>query len=495
MSVARQFFVYGLGGAASRLAAIVLVPLYTRSLPITEFGRLEIALSLHALAVLLAGMQVESAIARDYLEAGRTARAASLRRAALLLTIVGSVSLFSLLALAAIVAPTAQWLTGTELVLLGAMTLPAQLFGVQLVMLRFAGRATLYALLSFADLALAALVSFGLIVVLGWGVPGALTGILVAKLVCAALAWRSTFSTAGQPGVVAGETRAWSHRLLAYGVPALPAVLVGWLHSQGNRFIVGGVLTLDDIALTGVAMKVGALLGFVVYSLRLAWEPHAMARLEAHASDPRYFSRALEWYVAAMFPLLVLTLIAAPWIVRALAPPIYAGAAAAALLMILAQYWVGVSVVTVIGIHGARLTGRLLPVYGWGAVANVVTLVATAGLLGPAAAGLGLATGSIVSAALAAAVSNRVFDTGFSPRLLAGACAATLLLTSALSLTIGRGATPAGADLRAALEWIAVALLAAAVAGGVLVWAGYGKARWRLLVSQGRRAIARSRNG
>lgn len=32
MSFARQFFIYGIEGAASRLAAVVLVPLYTRML-------------------------------------------------------------------------------------------------------------------------------------------------------------------------------------------------------------------------------------------------------------------------------------------------------------------------------------------------------------------------------------------------------------------------------------------------------------------------------
>ena len=38
MAFARDLVIYGLGGAASRLAAIVLVPLYTRALPVEAYG-------------------------------------------------------------------------------------------------------------------------------------------------------------------------------------------------------------------------------------------------------------------------------------------------------------------------------------------------------------------------------------------------------------------------------------------------------------------------
>jgi O-antigen/teichoic acid export membrane protein len=55
---------------ASRLAAVVLVPLYTRTLSITDYGRLELLLALHALVVILSGLQTESSIAREFFEAG-----------------------------------------------------------------------------------------------------------------------------------------------------------------------------------------------------------------------------------------------------------------------------------------------------------------------------------------------------------------------------------------------------------------------------------------
>lgn len=56
MSFAKLFFIYGLGGAISRFAAIILVPLYTHVLSVAEYGQLEVLLALHMLTVILAGM-------------------------------------------------------------------------------------------------------------------------------------------------------------------------------------------------------------------------------------------------------------------------------------------------------------------------------------------------------------------------------------------------------------------------------------------------------
>ena len=191
MSFVRQFFIYGISGAASRLAAVVLVPLYTRTLSIGDYGELELLLAIHALILIVAGMQVESAVARDYFEA-KAGSSRALAWSALYLSLAGS-------ALVALVL-TALWLlgwlpaifSGKILWLLLAMTVPAQLFGVQLVILRFAGNPIFFALVSFCDLALCALFSAFYIVVMQLGVVGALYGVLSGKLVCVALAWRRT---------------------------------------------------------------------------------------------------------------------------------------------------------------------------------------------------------------------------------------------------------------------------------------------------------------
>lgn len=439
MSFFRQFLVYGIGGAASRLAAVVLVPLYTRTLSISDYGRLEVLLAVHALIVILAGMQIESAVARDYYDAKATGKARALAWAALLLTVAGSAAL----ALPLFAAWQFGWLPasfdGQTVGLLMALTLPAQLFGIQLVMLRFEGSSLTYATLSFCDLALCALFSVCYIVVLQFGVAGALWGVLTGKLVTVALAWSRTFGKAWQPRL----DRTLLAQMLAYGIPLVPAVLIGWIQNAGSRLLLAFALTLNDVAIASIAIKVAAIYGFVVYSFRLAWEPFSMAKLSTVADDPQVYNRALEWYVMTMFLTCGVAVLLAPYIVRVLAPPGYSTAGSLSILFLFGQFWVGIINVLVVGIHGARRTSRLLPIFGYGALINVALLFALAPLIGVSAAGVGFLAGSMLSAGIARHYSNKHFDTRFSLRLLTWTALATTLFSVIWhSVTVAfRGAT------------------------------------------------------
>ena len=424
MSFVKQFLIYGVAGAASRLAAIVLVPLYTHSLTVAQYGQLEVLLAIHALVVIVGGLQTESAVARDCHQATQAGQARRLAWTALVLTVTGTALVSLALWGAALFGHLPAAVSGRTLLLLLALTGPVQLLGIQLILLRFGGSALFFALLSFSDLTLCALFSVWFIAGMQLGIDGALLGILCGKLVCVCLAWAPTLGNPlqGRPAC------ALANGMLAYGVPALPAVLVNWLQNAGSRLLLAMALTLDDVALAGIAIKVAALYAFVVYSFRLAWEPYAMARLADVDSDPQVFNRTLEWYVATMFLVAGLALLLGPSVVAVLAPPAYAPGGSIAAFFILGQFWVGMTNLLVIGIHGARLTSRLLPVYAGGVLVNVTVLLSTAPLVGVAAAGLGFLLGSVCSALLAAYYSNRLFNTRFDRKVIGWALLSTALL-------------------------------------------------------------------
>jgi O-antigen/teichoic acid export membrane protein len=464
MSLVKQFFIYGIAGAASRLAAVVLVPLYTRTLSIAAYGELELLLAIHALLLIAAGLQVESAVARDYFEV-RSGSTRSLAWAALYLTLAGSL----LVALVLAALKWAGWLppmfSGGIVLLLLAMTLAAQLFNVQLVILRFAGSPVLFALLSFCDLALCALFSAWYILVMHLGVAGALCGVLSAKLVCMTAAWSRTYGGV-KPARV---SRALIASLLGYGVPSMPAVLVAWVQNAGSRVVLALALTLQDVAIAAVAIKVAAIYGFVIYSFRLAWEPFSMAKLRTLESDPHVYNRALEWFVTTMFLCCGLAVLLAPYAVRVLAPPAYAAGGRIAIFFLLAQFWVGVTNVLGIGIHGARRTARLLPVYGVGALVNVLILIGAAPFAGVVAAGWAALIGSVCSAFIAMHYSNLHFTAKFNVRLVMAMTAATLVFAAAwyplsTHYLVPGGSPATAAELLGAGLCLLVALLAAVAA-------------------------------
>jgi O-antigen/teichoic acid export membrane protein len=414
MSFVRQFFIYGVGGAATRLAAVLLVPLYTRTLSVPQYGELEVLLAVHALLLILAGMQLESSVARDFYDARLRRESGDLIWTALWLTLAGTVVIS--------IAATCAWLLGwlpvsftpRAIALLLALTFPAQLFGVQLVILRFAGRPLWFAVVSFCDLAISAAISAWFIVGLHSGVIGALAGMLLGKSVGVAAVWPATF---GRFVRIRGY-RALARRALSYGIPSIPAVLIAWLQNAGSRLLLAIALTLSDVAIGGVAIKVAAIYSFIVYSFRLAWEPYSIAKLGALDTDPRVYRRTLEWYVATMFLAAGVAALMSPQIVRILAPPAYAAAGPIATLFLLGQFWVGMTNVLVIGIHGARRTSLLLPVYGSGALIYGAILFGLAPFMGVAASGLGFFLGTISSAFLARHYSNKHFNTGFTLRIM-----------------------------------------------------------------------------
>lgn len=426
MGFLRQFLIYGVAGAASRLAAVVLVPLYTRTLPMDDYGRLEVLLAVHGLMVVLGGLQVESAVARDFHDAGARGQAAALGWTALWLTLAGTTAIGVLAVLLAPWVPAGVLPQGISLrtwALLLALTGPVQWLGTQMVMLRFGGHALRFSLLSFADLTACALFSLWFIAGLGWGVDGALAGILAGKLSCCALAWAPTL---GRLPATAPDRRL-ALSMLGYGVPSIPAVLVNWLQNTGSRLLLAATLTLADVAVAGIAIKTAALYAFVVYSFRLAWEPYAMAQLSEVNRDPRVYNRTLEWFVAGMFPVAGAAALVGPYLVSLLATPAYAAAGPIAAFFVMGQFWVGMTNVLVIGIHGARLTSRLLPVYAGGVALNVALLLLTAPWLGAMAAAAGFFAGSVLSALLAAHFSNRHFSAGFRAATVGWTLVATLM--------------------------------------------------------------------
>lgn len=467
MSFVRQLFIYGVAGAASRLAALVLVPLYTRTLSMADYGQLEVLLAIHAVMTILAGMQLESSIARDYFDhEGGIAAARARAWWTIGLTVAGTACV-TMLALAIWGFTGLRGAAGATVVgLLLALTLPAQLLGVQLVLLRFQGRPRLYGLVSLSDLTLSALFSAGYILVLDMGIAGALLGMLSGKLICVAVAWSATF---GRPPRLPLDSVP-ARRMLRYGLPSIPAVLIGWAQNAGSRLLLALALTLEDVAIAGIAIKVAAVYGFVVYSYRLAWEPFSMAKLGSADDDPDVYNRALEWYVPTMLLASGIAVLLGPSIARVLAPPSYAEGGWIAMFFVLGQFWAGLTNVLVIGIHRSRQTAQLLPVYGLGALVNVGLLFATAPFFGVAAAGIGFLCGSISSAFIACRFSNRHLGTPFNARLMVVTLLATVLIALAWSVfaKVGRAAldSPAAAFTALAASSVFVLALVFAVVAG-----------------------------
>jgi len=426
MNAFRQFLIYGLAGTASRLVMVFLVPLYTRALDITAYGRLEFLLAGATLFTILIGLQSESAVLREYYRAKEEDRLSELRWAAL--TIAGGGT-----AIAALIA-AGLWIAGVvpaafvplvPLVLLIAAA--SQVLGIQLVLLRCDEKSVRFGSVSFADVLIAGSVSVIAILAMGWGIEGALAGILAGKVIGVALAWSSTF------GRFRGSLppRGLIGRMISYSAPIMAPSLLNWVQTNGARVILIVFLTFTDVALASVAIRVAALFGFVVYAFRLAWEPWAFRLLDDPARPDEIYDSALKLYVIAMSLIAVLAIAVSPILVAIFAPAPYASAVILCGGFILGQMWIGIANIASIGIHGSRKTGKLTTVFLAGAVVNVALLAILSPMVGVAAAMVAFLASTMTTGFVAAIISNRLHHTGFSMRLLFLTAILSIAMTAA----------------------------------------------------------------
>ncbi|WP_106640331.1 lipopolysaccharide biosynthesis protein [Allosphingosinicella vermicomposti] len=458
MNFAKQVVIYGLGSAISRLAVIFLVPLYTRAFTMKEYGQLEVLLGLYTLVTLLGGLQSESALARDYFDAKATGSTRRLTWGAASISICGA--FLTLLAIFLIQwTPFVPFEIDRYLPLLAIMAFFSQILGVQLVVLRFSGSPVIFALLSLLDLSLTAIFSIFLVVHLDWGISGALAAILAAKMVCVVIISPRTLP---KPGRL--PSRRLIARMLSYGVPAMPAVILNWFQTNGNRIILALFLTLADVAVAAVAIKVAALYMVIVFSFRMAWEPYSFSKISEHKSNPEFFNAAFQWYVLIMLAIACVTVSVSPIIVYILAPREYSGAISLVAFFVMSQFWAGAGSILSIGIHGARVTSRLTHVYLAGALVNVGALALSATDLGTLASGIGALFGALASAWVSYFISERCYGTGFSRRLLLVTSLTTVAFAFACDFAYAYLREP-GADLAEDMTLY----ICMGVAGGALV--------------------------
>lgn len=422
----KLFLIYGALGSLSRVASILLIPLYTRALSIEDYGALDVLISINALFVILAGLQTESAVMREYTEAKAEGVIPALIWSAFQVTLAG-VGLLALglaaLSWAGVLPASMDLLTIGSLM---ALTLLTQLMGIQMIFLRFSGRPVAFAILSMVDILLAAGFSLVFVVLMGMGIQGALLGLVCGKMVLVGGFWAITFKGPPSPFV----DRRMIRKLVAFGGPSVPAVVAAWFQNVGNRPLLALTLPLADVALTGVAVKVAAVYGIVVYSFRLAWEPFAIGRLDEPEETRGVFNYTVEWYIATMLPLAGGALLVAPYVVWVLAPVSFAPASELAVPFILGQFWLGLSGMLSIGVLGARIPSRLIVIQLAGVVISVALLFGLARLLGPVAAGIGFMLGNMGMAIVAKYYSDRHFATRFNSALLVSTAAGTLFLAT-----------------------------------------------------------------
>jgi O-antigen/teichoic acid export membrane protein len=414
--LARQTLIYGLAGVAPQVVGILTVPIFARAFVASQYGALEIALVSLSVAATAADAGLASASQRSFYDYRDDQ---NLERRAVVTTAVAAAAAVSItLALLAVL--LRGWLSellfgsaGHEhVVVLIALTVPALVLGTLLretMRLRFlAGH---YLVSALVTAAVGAGIGVFAVVALDAGVTAVIAGLLAANVAAAAYG-----AVAMRRDLGRSLSRFELRRMLAFGLPLVPAALALWALALIDRLMLSGLADLDEVGKYAVANRVASVIQLGTTGFLLALGPYLLSIFAE--------SRELEKIVRGRtLTYLAFTLAAAGLVVTLFskeAVDVLAPGYGDAYLAVgpIAFGWVafGIASLLMAGISLARRTVYFAVLAGAAAVLNIglnLVLIPAWGMVGAA---LATAAAYAALAALYYVFAQRVYPTQYEPR-------------------------------------------------------------------------------
>lgn len=306
--------VYFVGQLASRLAAFLLLPLFTPLLTREDYGRLEIADFVLLLALQLVGFQLDAALTRFHARAGDPQRKRDVvttcfRAVTLLACLAGGALYAAAEPIARVAFRSAE---DASLVRLVAVILTATcLVEVALSVLKAEQRSFANTTVSLVRLVLELSAKILLVVGLGLGAFGVLAGQAAVAAVGAVLAavWLSVRHRGRFDSRLLRE-------LIVFSAPMVVSGLCQFALHTSDRWLLNTFCGLGDTGLYGIGYKFGYAVNAVVLSaFLLIWYPYIFA-LEDERQRREVIGRALVHIPALVTALSLPLVLLAPEIVR-----------------------------------------------------------------------------------------------------------------------------------------------------------------------------------
>jgi O-antigen/teichoic acid export membrane protein len=362
---------YGLGGVATAVLGLLSVPVFTRTLPPSQYGRIGLITALLFLLGVVLVLGLDDATQRWY---GLTADEVD-RKTTFGTWIWTQLSVSALAAVAMLLAakPLAGLLVGdagaSSALRWAALCVPlGSLRTVTVNWLRMqqrAGVAATYGVVVAASCTTASVVLVG---VAHQGVSGFFAGQVIG--LSAAAVFSCALMRSWLRPAAANLRRL---RVMAvFALPLVPTAVGIWVINLLDRYIIDAIDGTGAVGRYQIAYAVAGLAALVTTAFQMAWMPYAYHRAtRPDAAD--VFARSFLGYVAVCGGTAALVSMFAPEIVNVIAPASYRGAIDAVPALAFSYVFIGL---TYIAMTGPSLRGVTTPI----AVATLVAAAATVAL-------------------------------------------------------------------------------------------------------------------
>ncbi len=361
--LSRDVLLYGIGTALARVFTLIAVPVYTRILPPSEFGFLNLILALTALLISVLGVGSDTTYARFFFRAKTTSE-----KQLVTSTWIGFLFLLSLsaalaaMALIDVVAGTVldrptESMAVTFLLVMMPIAITNRMCAQ---VARNEARPVTFTCLTLAVTAGPVAVAVGTATWILPGVDGVALGLLVGEsvvlplhLFAARRLLRPMFSM-----IILRQ-------MLGFGLPIIPMSLAYWIFLMSDRFLIARYANLHELGLYGVAAALTSMLLLVQYAFGQAWVPHYTRLFE---EDPRHahdaFRFVMPYALGGIGACALLLVLFTPEIVSVAAPSQYSRASIAVVPLALGNLAYALVPITAGGIYLANRTG-LFAIVAW----------------------------------------------------------------------------------------------------------------------------------
>jgi O-antigen/teichoic acid export membrane protein len=378
--------IYGLGGLVSRILAVLLLPLYTRFLSPSDYGKVETLIALTTVAGIALRMGITSALFRFYFDSPEPERRRLVLRTSFWFTM--SMATLGLVAGLVLSPEISELLFGSpddwELVAASFVNLWVNMNYEQLTSLfRLEERSTAFVSASLANIFLTVAATLVLVVALDQGPLGVIVGnFLGTLLVYVALVGyrREQLGLQFDRGLLREMNR--------FGVPLMPTALFLWVTNFSDRFFLVKLSDTTEVGLYSVGVRIASAMVLLLTAFRLAWPAFAYS-IEDDREARRTYAYVLTYLVLVTTWVATSLTLLSPWIVDWLAAPPFESASRVVGPLAFAAVAFGGYIVVAIGLGRARRTQFNWVVTGAAAAVNValnLILIPPYGMMGAAVA-------------------------------------------------------------------------------------------------------------
>jgi O-antigen/teichoic acid export membrane protein len=378
--------IYGLGGLVSRILAVLLLPLYTRYLSPSDYGKVETLVALSTVAGIALRLGITSALFRFYFDSPEPERRRLVLRTSFWFTMTMATA--GLVVGVALAPSISDLLFGSsddwELVAASFVNLWVNMNYEQLTSLfRLEERSKAFVSASLANIVLTVAATLVLVVPLDQGplgvIVGNFVGTLLVYLVLAGYR-REQLGLQFDRGLLREMNR--------FGVPLMPTALFLWVTNFSDRFFLVKLADTTEVGLYSVGVRIASAMVLMLTAFRLAWPAFAYS-IEDDREARRTYAFVLTYLVLVTTWVATGLTLLSPWIVDWLAAPAFASASRVVGPLAFAAVAFGGYIVVAIGLGRARRTQFNWVVTGAAAAVNVtlnLVLIPPYGMMGAAVA-------------------------------------------------------------------------------------------------------------